>query len=210
MQTLLSSVVLTATFQISRRLYDKLLHHLKGFLAQVAPTDVISDRDLFNGSPLGLYPIKNALKLLYPYQDENVDKKHYKDDIPMLDRLRESSMESVIFLLQVLLRVSSSEVLREVTFFVLTDFIVCLPSYVPPRLKEKSKKLIRTMFSDDATPIPSLEGIARAFLAKYYFGLQNILGRNVEDISVGVRPSSKNLDLPHIKPKPPTPLYLVK
>ena len=105
-------------------------------------------------------------------------------------------MESVVFLLQVLQRACSSEVLREVKFFVLTDFIVCLPSYVPAGLKEKSKKLARTMFSNDPIPIPSLEGMARVFLAKYYFGLQNILGRNVEDISVGVRPSSKNLDLP--------------
>ena len=66
----------------------------------------------------------------------------------------------------------------------LVDYIVCLPSHVPETLRSKARGLIQLLSSEGNITVhpPRLINLAKAKLAKMYFGLEFVLSTPVSEI----------------------------
>ena len=66
----------------------------------------------------------------------------------------------------------------------LVDYIVCLPSHVPETLRSDAWGLIRLLSSEGNIAVhpPRLMNLAKAKLAKMYFGLEFVLNTPVNEI----------------------------
>ncbi len=70
----------------------------------------------------------------------------------------------------------------------LEDFITCSPSYVPESLKPQAKEMVQIMRSGMQLQPPKLVNLAKAKLAKMYFGLESAMNTTVGDLISTVSP----------------------
>ncbi len=61
----------------------------------------------------------------------------------------------------------------------LEDFITCSPSYVPKSLKPQAKETVQIVGSGMQLQPPKLVNLAKAKLAKMYFGLERVMNTEV-------------------------------
>ena len=66
----------------------------------------------------------------------------------------------------------------------LVDYIVCLPSHVPETLRSKARGLIQLLSSEGNIAVhpPRLINLAKAKLAKMYFGLEFVQSTPISEI----------------------------
>ena len=129
--------------------------------------------------------------------------RYSKEERDALRRLSELSEESVLFMLEVMVESDPHWALHQLqkTRDQLEQFFLCLPFRLPERLRERGRKVVRLLYAHKRTPVPmpKLEGLARSFLARNYFGLRGIAGRSPDAIHAAAYPSRKSLKKPKFK-----------
>lgn len=211
----ISSVVLTESCRISWRLHRRLLLTLDSLLCRTTPSpdivrspsqDIVSKNTILTVSPFGSRPISTLLKMLYPRQDKDVKRSHHKDDLFALHHLQELGIESMLVALRVFVQAYPEETLEQARMCKLLEYFVCLPNNLPLRLKDKGRETVKMAFGDQPIPVPSLQGIVKAFLAKCYFGLPDIMEKKIEDIQKVIGPPPKK----EIDDQPLPSFYILK
>ena len=93
--------------------------------------------------------------------------------VETMSNLQQVSTETIVFSLRVMFMNEDSRkgLMKEK----LCDFIVCLPSYLPDSLHEKAKELVSMLGAQMQLQPPKLSQLAKARLAKMYFGLERML-----------------------------------
>ncbi len=66
----------------------------------------------------------------------------------------------------------------------LEDFITCSPSYVPESLKPQAREMVQILGSGMDIQPPKLVNLAKAKLAKMYFGLERVMNTEVRDLII--------------------------
>lgn len=100
----------------------------------------------------------------------------------LMDRLHMLCMQTVLLSLQIILG-------RDINWKILVkesleDFVTCMPACLPPgTLREKAKDIVAEIRSGDHHVCPpKLINLAKAKLAKLYFGLEKIVNMSVSEI----------------------------
>ena len=165
---LLAQLVLMSLKEISPSLYQPILSFMEEFL--LTP-NYIEDamQDLYNFVWSTFLP---HVRLLYT-QDEEIE---------LASALKFYSLEIILLGLHSMLRRKNHcmAILNEG----LVDYIVCLPSHVPETLRSKAQGLIQLLSSEGNIAVhpPRLINLAKAKLAKMYFGLEFVLSTPVNEI----------------------------
>ena len=184
-------------------MFDKLTHTMEAFLSQDT-TSILAKRRYYTFSPLGKKPFHSILKLLYPSHEDSMDRPHLrysKEERDALRRLRDLSEESLLLMLEVMIRSDQYWAFDQLRADRLEQFFLCLPFRLPERLKERGQKVVRLLYTlkHIPVPMPKLEGLARSVLARNYFGLRGIAGRSPDAINDAAYPSKKSLKKPKYK-----------
>ncbi len=95
--------------------------------------------------------------------------------ISRLERLHMLSLQTILLSLQNMLgRENHIKILLSEG---LEDFITCSPSYVPESLKPQANEMVQIVGSGMQLQPPKLVNLAKAKLAKMYFGLESVMNR---------------------------------
>ncbi len=96
-------------------------------------------------------------------------------------------MLSLHTVLTCLLNMLGRDIHRKILFKEsLEDFVTCMPAYLPPgALRSEAKELVEVTRSKDyQLQPPRLINLAKAKLAKLYFGLEKVLTTSVGDLVI--------------------------
>ncbi|KAL5484222.1 hypothetical protein EMCRGX_G020681 [Ephydatia muelleri] len=165
---LLAQLVLLSLKEIPPSLYQPILSFMEEFLRTPNYIQVaLQELNDFVWSTFLPH-----VRLLYT-QDEEIE---------LASALKLCSLEIVLLGLHSMLRRKNDcmVILNEG----LVDYIVCLPSYVPETLRSKAQGLIQLLSSEGNVAVhpPRLINLAKAKLAKMYFGLEFVLGTPINEI----------------------------
>ncbi|KAL5484238.1 hypothetical protein EMCRGX_G020700 [Ephydatia muelleri] len=165
---LLAQLVLMSLKEIPPSLYQPILSFMEEFL--LTP-NYIEDamQDLYNFVWCTILP---HVRLLYTQDEES----------ELASALKFYSIEIILLGLHSMLRRKNHcmVILNEG----LVDYIVCLPSHVPETLRSKARGLIQLLSSEGNITVhpPRLINLAKAKLAKMYFGHEFVLSTPVSEI----------------------------
>ncbi len=105
-----------------------------------------------------------------------------------LERLHMLSLQTILLSLQNML--GRGDHIKILLSEELEDFITCSPSYVPESLKPQANKMVQIVGSGMQLQPPKLVNLAKAKLAKMYFGLESVMNTTVGDLISTVSPLS--------------------
>eukprot|EP00731_Ephydatia_muelleri_P038357 Em0731g2a len=164
---LLAQLVLMSLKEIPPSLYQPILSFMEEFL--LTP-NYIEDamQDLYNFVWCTILP---HVRLLYTQDEES----------ELASALKFYSIEILLGLHSMLRRKNHCMVILNEG---LVDYIVCLPSHVPETLRSKARGLIQLLSSEGNITVhpPRLINLAKAKLAKMYFGHEFVLSTPVSEI----------------------------
>eukprot|EP00731_Ephydatia_muelleri_P024360 Em0016g631a len=165
---LLAQLVLMSLKEIPPSLYQPILSFMEEFL-QTPNYIEVTMQELNDFLWSTILP---HVRLLYT-QDE---------EIKLASALKLCSLEIVLLGLHSMLRRENH--CRVILNEELVDYIMCLPSHVPETLRSKAQALIQLLSSEGNIAVhpPRLINLAKAKLAKMYFGLEFVLSTPINEI----------------------------
>eukprot|EP00731_Ephydatia_muelleri_P024376 Em0016g647a len=165
---LLAQLVLMSLKEIPPSLYQPILSFMEEFL--LTPNYIADAMQEVNGFVWTTF--LPHVRLLYTQEEE----------IELASALKLCSLEIVLLGLHSMLRRKNHcmVILNEG----LVDYIVCLPSHVPETLRSKAQGLIQLLSSEGNIAVhpPRLINLAKAKLAKMYFGLEFVHSTPINEI----------------------------
>eukprot|EP00731_Ephydatia_muelleri_P036072 Em0198g6a len=165
---LLAQLVLMSLKEIPPSLYQPILSFMEEFL--LTPNYIADAMQEVNGFVWTTF--LPHVRLLYTQEEE----------IERASALKLCSLEIVLLGLHSMLRRKNHcmVILNEG----LVDYIVCLPSHVPETLRSKAQGLIQLLSSEGNIAVhpPRLINLAKAKLAKMYFGLEFVHSTPINEI----------------------------
>ena len=165
---LLAQLVLMSLKEIPPSLYQPILSFMEEFL-QTPNYIEVTMQELNDFVWSTILP---HVRLLYT-QDE---------EIKLASALKLCSLEIILLGLHSMLRRENH--CRVILNEELVDYIMCLPSHVPETLRSKAQALIQLLSSEGNIAVhpPRLINLAKAKLAKMYFGLEFVLSTPINEI----------------------------
>ncbi len=165
-QVFLAQIILVSPQLIPKDLQQQINDFMADFLQNATYQDIM-EREIKQEM---FYPtLVSYVKLLYRQSSSSSE----------LDML---SLQTILLSLQNMLgrEVHMKILLREG----LEDFITCSPSYVPESLKPQAKEMVQIVGSGMELQPPKLVNLAKAKLAKMYFGLERVMNTEVRDLII--------------------------
>ncbi len=156
-QVFLAQIILVSPQLIPKGLQQQIYNFMADFLQKATYQDIMEGEIKQHCIWTTLVPY---VKLLY----------HPSSSSSGLDML---SLQTILLSLQNMLgRENHIKILLSEG---LEDFITCSPSYVPESLKPQAKEMVQIVRSGMQLQPPKLVNLAKAKLAKMYFGLESVM-----------------------------------
>ena len=171
----LAQLFLMSPREISPHLYQPVLSFMEEFLLTPDYIEVMMQelKRTFVWTTFVPY-----VRLLYTCDEINCN----PWEVELVSALKSCSLEIVILgLHSMLVRDNHRKVVIDEG---LVDYLVCLPPHMPEALRPKSRDLVQLIFSQGDVTVqpPRLINLAKAKLAKMYFGLEYVLSTPVSEI----------------------------
>ena len=166
----IAQLALSSPHLLSRDKLQILTTRMETLLQSTTPLDLMcyEDRARFSWSVFLPY-----VKLVYAPETPTLDPIISSDPTSLLAKLRLLSLELILFWLRNTLgRSCHRDILIQEG---LSDYLVCLPWYVPEKLKKAACDLLSVFAGNSSISPPRLSILARAKLAKVRFGLEKVL-----------------------------------
>ena len=175
MQVFLAQIILVSPQLIPKDLQQQIHDFMADFLQNATYQDIMEREIELEYIYVTIIPYVKLLYLRIP-----------SSTISRLERLHMLSLQTILMSLQnVLGRESHIKILLREG---LEDFITCSPSYVPESLKPQAKEMVQIVGSGMQLQPPKLVNLAKAKLAKMYFGLESVMNTTVGDLISTVSP----------------------
>lgn len=189
-QVTLAHLVMSSGGYMSRKVVEKLLYLMQDFLSDTQPSDVHSlEMERHRASSWTIFfPYLKAL--LSP--KIKVDLRSNKMDQEVHARLQDCSLETMLFVLQVMCSGDPNIARHNLLDEKLLMYVFCLPSNVPRKLQSRARELCAILRKDSIKPVPlpKLNVIARAKLAVMHVGLKKVMERSAKDLKLELMPTS--------------------
>ena len=127
----------------------------------------------------------------------------------MVRRLHELGIETALLAMEVMVLKDPIEARKKLTDEKILSYALCLPANLPHHIRDRANVIankLRTCGQDPPYNIPQLEIMAKARLAKMYFGLKKVMDRNADELNLEIKPTKV---VPRTKKKDPSEVYII-
>ena len=163
---------------------------------EISNPDVIALREKEFHPKFGWSSCMPLLKLLLSppaeYSRGGFMSRHWEPESMMVKKLHDLGIETALLGMEVMVSKDPEEARKKLLEEKILSYALCLPASIPMRIRDRANKIVtqlRTLGTKVPVMIPKLSIMARARLAKMYFGLKKVMDRSAEDLSLEVRPS---------------------
>lgn len=192
-------LVLTSARHMSQRLYEKFIIYMEDFL-EISHPDIIAVREKEFHPKFGWTSYMPFLKLLLSppaewskYGGGSYLPRHLEPETMMVRKLHDLGLETALLGLEVMVSKDPEEARKKLLEEKILSYTLCLPANVPYRIRDRANAIVtklRTYETKNPVMIPKLGIMAKARLAKVYFGLKKVMDRSADELSLEVKPSS--------------------
>ena len=126
----------------------------------------------------------------------------------MVRKLHELGIETALLAMEVMVLKDPVEARKKLTEEKILSYTLCLPANLPYCIRERANVIankLHTCGQDPPYNIPKLEIMAKARLAKMYFGLKKVMDRNADELNLEIKPTKV---VPRTK-KNPSEVYII-
>lgn len=110
----------------------------------------------------------------------------------MVRKLHDLGIETALLGMEVMVLKDPEEARKKLLEEKVLSYALCLPASMPYRIRDRANVIVnklRTCGTKTPVMIPKLGIMAKARLAKMYFGLKKVMDRSAEELNLEVKPT---------------------